>query len=85
VALPKTLPVMSYTRLFDGADAGLTANLRDYVELRGDLRAGGWEAYLHRTDDFIRFCCHRMIEEMLIIHGGEARRRYVLKFDRDTN
>src|SRR6185437_11088554 len=47
------LPLMSYTRIFDGADADLVAALRDYVELNGDLRSGGWEAYLHRSDDFI--------------------------------
>lgn len=72
-------PLMSYTRLFDGSDARLTARLRDYVELTGDLRSGGWEAYLHRSEDFIRFASHLMIVEMLQLHGGEARRRYVVK------
>ncbi|QDT65997.1 hypothetical protein [Calycomorphotria hydatis] len=76
-------PVMSYTRIFDGADADLTAALRDYVELSGDLRSGSWEAYLHRTEDFIKFTSYRMILEMLTLHGGEARRRYVLKYRRD--
>lgn len=70
-------PIMSYTRLFDGSDADLTALLRDYVILSGDLRSGGWEAYLHRTEDFIRFSSHRMIVEMLTLHGGESRRHYV--------
>lgn len=73
-------PLMGYSRFFDGADGDLVAELRDYVELNGDLRSGGWEAYLQRSDDFIRFVCHRMIEEMLTLHGGEARRRIVLKF-----
>jgi hypothetical protein len=76
-------PIMSYTRLFDGADAELTALLRDYVVLSGDLRSGGWEAYLHRTEDFIRFTSHRMIVEMLTLHGGESRRRYVWMMGRD--
>lgn len=70
-------PLMSYTRLFDGADADLVANLRDYVELSGDERSGGWEAYLHRSEDFIRFTSHLMIVEMLTLHGGEAKRRFV--------
>lgn len=70
-------PIMSYTRLFDGSDAELTALLRDYVLLSGDLRSGGWEAYLHRTEDFMRFTAHRMIVEMLTLHGGESKRRYV--------
>ncbi len=72
-------PVMSYTRLFDGADADLVAKLRDYVELNGDLRSGGWEAYLHRSEDFIRFTAHVVIVEMLTAHGGEVQRRYVFK------
>lgn len=68
---------MSYTRLFDGADADLTATFRDYLELRDDLRAGGWRASLHRTEDFIRFTAHRMVVEMLALHGGESRHRVV--------
>lgn len=74
-----TQPLMSYTRLFDGADSRLVSRLRDYVELSGDLRAGGWEAYLQRSDDFIRFTSYLMIVEMLQLHGGEARRRLVIK------
>lgn len=76
---PAAEPLMSYSRIFDGADADLVAELRDYVELSGDLRSGGWEAYLQRSEDFIRFACRRMIVEMLTLHGGEGRRRVVLK------
>ena len=72
-------PLYTYVRYFDGRDAKLTARLRDYVELSGDLRSGGWEAYLSRSDDFIRFCCHVMIEEMLLLHGGESRREVIFK------
>ena len=72
-------PLMSYTRLFDGSDADLVARLRDYVELSGDRRSGGWEAYLHRSEDFIRFASHVMIVEMLSLHGGETRHRFVFK------
>ncbi len=72
-------PLMSYTRMFDATDARLTAALRDYVELSGDLRSGGWKAYLQRSEDFIRFASHQMIVEMLMLHGGEAQRKYVFK------
>lgn len=72
-------PLMSYTRMFDGADPRLTARLRDFSELSGDLRAGGWEARLSRSEDFIRFASHVMIVEMLQLHGGEARKRVVFK------
>lgn len=71
------LPLMTYTRMFDGSDARLVARLRDYVALSGDLRSGGWEAYLHRSEDFIRFTAHVMVVEMLQLHGGEVRRRFV--------
>ncbi len=70
-------PYMSYTRVFDGADADFTASLRNYLELSGDQRSGGWTGHLHRSEDFIRFCMHRMILEMLQLHGGEARKRFV--------
>jgi len=73
-------PLMAYTRIFDGSDSALVAELRDYAELSAELRGGGWEGYLQRSDDFIRFACHQMIKEMLTLHGGEARRRIVLKF-----
>ncbi|MEX0718210.1 MAG: hypothetical protein WD066_16570 [Planctomycetaceae bacterium] len=72
-------PLMSYTRMFDGADSDLQATLRDHVEFLGDERSGGWQAYLHRSDDFIRFTSHLMIVEMLMLHGGEAQRKYVVK------
>ncbi|HUG91061.1 MAG TPA: hypothetical protein VML55_09520, partial [Planctomycetaceae bacterium] len=68
-------PLMSYTRLFDGADAEFTARLRDYLELRADLRTGSWPAALRRSDEFVRFAARLMVVEMLALHGGEGRRR----------
>ncbi len=72
-------PFMSYTRLFDGSDAALVAHLRDYLEVSGDRRSGGWEAYLHRSEDFIRFTSHLMILEMLTLHGGQAKHQMIFK------
>ena len=76
-AAPAPLPYMAYTRLFDGADADVAAALRAERALSGDLRSGGWEASLHRSEDFVRFCCRRSIKEMLELHGGLAGREYV--------
>jgi hypothetical protein len=76
------LPLMSYTRMFDGSDPQLTARLRDFVELSGDLRSGGWQGYLSRSEDFIRFTSHLMVVEMLQLHGGESKRRVVVKMRR---
>ena len=68
---------MAYTRLFDGADADVAAALRDERALSGDLRSGGWQASLSRSEDFVRFCCRRSIAEMLELHGGLAETEYV--------
>lgn len=70
-------PIMTYTRIFDGREADLQARLRDYVELTGDDRSGGWRGYLQRSEDFIRFTSHVMVFEMLTLHGGQTGRRHV--------
>ena len=72
-------PVMAYVRLFDSTDAALVARLADYLELSGETRSGDLEAYMKRSDFFRKFTAHVMISEMLTLHGGEARRRLVLK------
>ena len=73
-------PIMSYTRFFDGADRKLITALRGYYILRGDMRSGGWEAYLHRSDDFLRFTAHTLIVEMLSLHGGLLKTQKVLLY-----
>jgi hypothetical protein len=75
-------PVMSYTRFFDGADRDLIHLLRGYYFLRGDMRSGGWEAYLHRSDDFLQFASHVLVIEMLELHGGPLKAEKVLMYGR---
>ena len=70
---PVIQPLMTYTRFFDGADPTLVKSLKAYRIHRGDMRSGGWEAYLHRSDDFLRFTSYLLIMEMLQLHGGELR------------
>ena len=72
-------PIMSYTRFFDGADPELVKLLKAYRHYRGDMRSGGWEAYLHRSEDFLHFTSHVMIVEMLNLHGGTLRTEMVLR------
>jgi hypothetical protein len=74
-----TKPVMSYTNIFDGKNENVVQLLRDYVEIQGDKRSGGWEGYMQRTDDYIKFCCHMMIVDMLSLHGGALRTKVWLK------
>lgn len=73
-------PVMSYTRYFDGADRQLIHLLRGYYVLRGDTRSGGWEAYLHRSDDFLQFASHVLVIEMLELHGAPLKTEKVLLY-----
>lgn len=72
-------PLMAYVRIFDSTDRRLVSRLSDYLELSGESRSGDLEAWMQRTEFFRKFTAHVMISEMLTLHGGEARRRLVLK------
>lgn len=63
-------PVLSHTQIYRGNDPDVTEALRGYEFFQDDARFGGWEGYLQRSDDFIRFCCHLHISEMLSARGG---------------
>jgi len=73
-------PVLSHTRIYRGTDPELTQALKSYVYFRDDARFGGWEAYLQRSDDFLRFCCHMHISEMLAARGGSHKTRLVWRW-----
>jgi len=73
-------PVMSHTQIYLGNDPHVTEALQSYVYFRDDVRFGGWEAYLQRSDDFIRFCCHLHISEMLSARGGSRKTRVVWRW-----
>ena len=75
-------PIMSYTRFFDGADCRLIEQLRGYYVLRGDMRSGGWEAYLNRSDDFLQFASFVLVVEMLELHGGPLKTEKVFLYGR---
>ncbi|HVX10536.1 MAG TPA: hypothetical protein VHC22_05110 [Pirellulales bacterium] len=73
-------PVLRHTRTFNGNDQDLTTALATYVYYRDDARFGGWQSYLQRSDDFIRFCCHMHICEMLTARGGAGETRVVWRW-----
>ena len=73
-------PVLSHTRIYRGTDPELTEALKSYVYFRDDARFGGWEAYLQRSDDFLRFCCHMHISEMLAARGGSHKTRLMWRW-----
>jgi hypothetical protein len=77
---PSDEPVLRHTRTYQGTDPEFTAALRNYVTFRDDARFGGWSSYLQRSDDFIRFCCHKHIAEMLTARGGAGQTRVLLRW-----
>jgi hypothetical protein len=78
--LPQTEPIMTHTRLFDGHDSEFTERLANYYYFRDDARFGDWQGYLQRSDDFVRFCCHLHITEMLAARGGAGESRVVFRW-----
>jgi hypothetical protein len=77
---PVDSPVLSHTRTYNAHDMDFTESLASYYFFRDDARMGGWQAYLQRSDDFIRFCCHRHISEMLSARGGAGETRVVWRW-----
>lgn len=79
-AAPNAGPVMTHTRVYRGNDPEFTTALAAYVDFRDDARFGGWQSYLSRSEDFIRFCCHLHLVEMLSARGGADETRVVRRW-----
>jgi hypothetical protein len=77
---PSDAPVMSHTQAFNGHDSAFTDALEDYYLFRDDARFGGWQGYLERSDDFVRFCCYLHIRDMLTSRGGAGETRVVWRW-----
>ncbi len=77
---PSNEPVMSHTQTYNGHDTAFTDALEDYYIFRDDARFGGWQGYLERSDDFVRFCCYLHIREMLTSRGGAGETRVVWRW-----
>jgi hypothetical protein len=78
--LPNMGPVLTHTRIYHGNDAEFTEALASYYHFRDEARFGGWQSFLQRSDDFIRFCCHLHICEMLSARGGAGETRVVWRW-----
>jgi hypothetical protein len=79
-AIPSDEPVMQHTKSYRGNDAEFTTALENYYYSRDDARLGGWQNYLRRSDDFMRFCCRMHIWEMLGARGGAGETRVVWRW-----
>jgi hypothetical protein len=80
LGIPSDEPIMQHTKSYCGNDAEFTTALEDYYYSRDDVRMGGWQNYLRRSDDFIRFCCRLHIWEMLSARGGAGETRVVWRW-----
>ncbi|MEM6751362.1 MAG: hypothetical protein AAF612_12920 [Planctomycetota bacterium] len=78
--VPQLGPVMTHTRIYRGHDPDFTSALASYVSFRDDARFGGWQSYLERSDDFIRFCTHLHLAETLTARGGGGETRVVQRW-----
>jgi hypothetical protein len=77
---PNNGPIMTHTRIYHATDSQFTEALASYYYFRDDARFGGWQNYLQRSDDFIRFCCHLHIAEMLSTRGGAGETQVVWRW-----
>ncbi len=77
---PQSEPIISHMRAYNGNDEDFTHALGEYFYFRDDARFGGWQSYLQRSEDFIRFCCHQHIVETLESRGGSLESRMILRW-----
>ena len=80
VCQPSSEPVLKHTKTYNGHDGQFTAALASYAFFQDDARFGGWQSYLQRSDDFIRFCSRMHIYEMLSARGGADETRVVWRW-----
>ena len=73
-------PIISHMRTYNGNDEDFTHALGEYYYYRDDARFGGWQSYLQRSEDFIRFCCYQHIVETLESRGGSLESRLILRW-----
>lgn len=78
--VPQYEPVISHMKAYNGNDEDFTQSLQEYFYFRDDARFGGWQSYLQRSEDFIRFCCHQHIVETLLSRGGQLESRLNLRW-----
>ncbi len=78
--LPQSAPIITHTRIYNGHDESFTNRLLEYYYFRDDARFGGWQVYLQRSEDFIRFCCLVHLTETLASRGGASESRVVWRW-----
>jgi hypothetical protein len=77
---PCKAAVLHHIKVYHGNDSDFTTALSNYYALRDEARFGGYQGYLQRSDDFIRFCCRMHITEMLSARGGSGEAKTVWRW-----
>ena len=77
---PQYDPIISHVRVYHGNDSNFTQRLERYFDFREDARFGGWEGFLQRPEDFLRFCCYLHVTETLAARGGAGEPRVVWRW-----
>ncbi len=77
---PQSEPIITHVRIYHGNDAKFTAALEQYHYLQDEARFGGWQGYLQRSEDFLRFCCHLHLTETLAARGGAGKSEVVWRW-----
>jgi len=77
---PSIQPVLKHTQAYNGHDSEFTEALASYYHFQDDARFGGWQSYLDRSEDFVRFCCRMHLWEMLSARGGAGETRVVWRW-----
>lgn len=77
---PSGKAVIEHTANYVGNDMELTEALESYYFFQDDARFGGWQSYLNRSEDFIRFCCYMHIAQTLSTRGGVSETRAVWRW-----
>ncbi|MFI4875731.1 MAG: hypothetical protein ACIALR_10355 [Blastopirellula sp. JB062] len=78
--IPYSGPIISQIRSYDENDSDFTTLAEAHYEFLDDARIGGWQGYLDRSEDFIRFCCYTHITEMLSLRGGAGKSKVALRW-----
>ncbi len=76
-------PIITHMKSYHGNDEDFTEQLESYHYFRDEARLGGWQSYLQRSEDFIRFCCHLHVTETLAARGGQLDSRLILRWPID--
>ena len=78
--VPQNGPVISQIRSYSENDSDFTEKAQQYYFFLDDARNGGWQGFLDRSNDFIRFCCYSHITEMLSLRGGAGESQLAIRW-----